>query len=64
MTIDATNMCSHLQRKLFDADGEYRATAQVARSKSSHWTELNKQRCTDLVRRGLMTKHGLQVIPD
>ena len=25
MTIDATNMCSHLQRKLFDADGEYRA---------------------------------------
>ena len=25
MTIDTTNMCSHLQRKLFDADGEYRA---------------------------------------
>ena len=25
MTIDATNMCSHLQRKLFDTDGEYRA---------------------------------------
>ena len=24
MTIDTTNMCSHLQRKLFDADGEYR----------------------------------------
>lgn len=23
--IDTTNMCSHLQRKLFDADGEYRA---------------------------------------
>ena len=22
--IDTTNMCSHLQRKLFDADGEYR----------------------------------------
>lgn len=22
-TIDTTNMCSHLQRKLFDADGEY-----------------------------------------
>ena len=21
--IDTTNMCSHLQRKLFDADGEY-----------------------------------------
>ena len=25
MTIDTTNLCSHLQRKLFDADGEYRA---------------------------------------
>ena len=22
-TIDTTNMCSHLQKKLFDADGEY-----------------------------------------
>ena len=22
-TIDTTNMCSYLQRKLFDADGEY-----------------------------------------
>ena len=25
MDIDTTNMCSHLQRKLFDAEGEYRA---------------------------------------
>ena len=25
MKIDTTNMCSHLQRKLLDADGEYRA---------------------------------------
>lgn len=24
-TIDTTNMCSHLQRKLFDVEGEYRA---------------------------------------
>ena len=23
ITIDTTNMCSHLQKKLFDADGEY-----------------------------------------
>ena len=23
MTIDTTNMCSHLQQKLFDEDGEY-----------------------------------------
>ena len=25
MKIDTTDMCSHLQRKLFDADGVYRA---------------------------------------
>ena len=25
MTIDTKNMCSQLQRKLFDAEGEYRA---------------------------------------
>jgi hypothetical protein len=25
MTIDTTNMCSHLQRKLFAEEGEYRA---------------------------------------
>jgi hypothetical protein len=25
MTIDITDMCSHLQRKLFAPDGEYRA---------------------------------------
>ena len=25
MKIDTANMCSHLQRKLFDANGEYRA---------------------------------------
>jgi len=25
MTIDTTNMCRHLQRKLFAEDGEYRA---------------------------------------
>ncbi len=25
MTTDTTNMCSHLQRKLFSQDGEYRA---------------------------------------
>ena len=24
MTLDTTNMCSHLQKKLFDEDGEYR----------------------------------------
>ncbi len=28
------------------------------RRKKSHWTQLNKQRCRDLQRRGLMTKAG------
>ena len=28
------------------------------RRKRSHWTELNKQRCADLERRGLMTDAG------
>ena len=28
MKIDTTNMCSHLQRKLFDAVGEYRAISE------------------------------------
>lgn len=28
------------------------------RQKQSHWTELNKQRCSDLDRRGLMTDLG------
>ena len=27
--IDTTNMCSHLQRKLFDAAGEYRAIREA-----------------------------------
>ena len=34
------------------------------RRKGSHWTELNKQRCRDLERRGLMTDFGLKVLPD
>ena len=29
------------------------------RRKNSHWTELNKERCRDLERRGLMTEAGL-----
>ena len=28
------------------------------RRKNSHWTELNRQRCKDLERRGLMTEAG------
>ena len=33
------------------------------RRKNSHWTELNKQRCQDLEKRGLMTLAGKRVIP-
>ena len=33
------------------------------RRKRSHWTELNKQRCHDLERRGLMTPAGLAAMP-
>ena len=33
------------------------------RQKNSHWTELNRQRCRDLVARGLMTDSGLAVMP-
>ena len=29
MTIDTTNMCSHLQRKLFDDDGLYHAVCDA-----------------------------------
>ena len=46
MKIDRTDMCSHLQRKLFDAEGEYRtireeierdeALTAVVRSRQLH----------------------------
>ena len=32
------------------------------RRKDSHWTELNRQRCADLERRGLMTEAGREVM--
>ena len=35
MNIDTTNMCSHLQRKLFAPDGEYSAI-RVVRSRQLH----------------------------
>lgn len=34
------------------------------RRKGSHWTELNRQRCTDLEHRGLMTEAGRKAIED
>lgn len=32
------------------------------RRKNSHWTELNKQRCADLEKRGLMTDAGRKAL--
>lgn len=32
------------------------------RRKLSHWTDLNRQRCADLERRGLMTEVGRQAL--
>lgn len=34
------------------------------RRKHSHWTELNKQRCRQLMEQGLMTPAGLQTLYD
>lgn len=34
------------------------------RRKNSHWTDLNKQRCQDLIQRGLMTSSGLATLPE
>ena len=33
------------------------------RRKNSHWTDLNRQRCADLIARGLMTESGLAAMP-
>ena len=35
MPLSTTNMCSHLQRKLFDPDGEYRAIREQIESGST-----------------------------
>lgn len=34
------------------------------RRKGSHWTELNRQRCYDLERRGLMTEYGRKALKE
>ena len=48
------------QKKLPDGRNAQRLTP---RRKGSHWTELNKQRCQDLIERGLMTQAGLDAMP-
>lgn len=35
MTIDTTNMCSHLQRKLFSQEGEYRTIREQIETDST-----------------------------
>jgi len=34
------------------------------RSKKSHWTELNIQRCKDLYKKGLMDESGINACPE
>lgn len=34
------------------------------RRKGTHWTELNRQRCHDLERRGLMTEYGREALKE
>ena len=51
--IDST--CKRLQ------DGRL-AQRLSPRRKGSHWTELNRQRCLDLERRGLMTDAGRKAL--
>ena len=48
------------QKKLPDGRNAQRLTP---RRKGSHWTALNKQRCLDLIERGLMTQAGLDAMP-
>ena len=51
MTIDTTNMCSHLQRKLFDADGEYRAIREQI-EQDSELTAVVRSRQLHIYRNG------------
>ncbi|WP_296885254.1 YdeI family protein [uncultured Methanobrevibacter sp.] len=34
------------------------------RKKNSHWSELNKERCRWLIKKGLMTSDGFKILPD
>ena len=51
MTIDTTNMCSHLQRKLFDADGEYSAIREQI-ERDSNLTTVVRSRQLHVYRNG------------
>ena len=51
MTIDATNMCSHLQRKLFEEDGEYHSL-WIAMQDDSELTAVVRSRQLHIYRNG------------
>ena len=50
-TIDTTNMCSHLQRKLFDKDGEYHQIWTVLQD-DSELTAVVRSRQLHIYRKG------------
>ena len=52
MTIDATNMCSHLQRKLFEEDGEYHSL-WIAMQADSELTAAVRSRQLHIYRNGI-----------
>jgi len=49
--IDTTNMCSHLQRKLFDAEGEYSAIREQI-EKDTELTAVVRSRQLHIYRNG------------
>ncbi|MBR3986541.1 MAG: hypothetical protein IKK04_05260 [Bacteroidales bacterium] len=51
MTIDTTNMCLHLQRKLFDGDGEYHRL-WLAMQEDSELTAVVRSRQLHIYRNG------------
>ena len=51
MTIDTTNMCSHLQRKLFEEDGEYHSL-WIAMQDDSELTAVVRSRQLHIYRNG------------
>ena len=51
MKIDTANMCSHLQRKLFDAEGEYRAIREAI-ERDPELTTITRSRQLHIYRNG------------
>ena len=51
MKIDTTNMCSHLQRKLIDVEGEYRAIREEI-ERNPELTAVTRSRQLHIYRNG------------